>query len=146
MVPLVSLSRDDIREASLLQPTGVEHGTSPTPEEEAILLGKEVELPEAPGSLPECMEIPEPVQPTKQTDAPSPSPPPSPLPQPCCLPSWKTKKSWQEVETDPSHAGKWVCFYMQKNERVPKWWWELQSLICSKDECFSDVLVKGLAC
>ena len=91
--PLVSLSGDDIMEASLLQPTGDERGTSPTPEEEAILLGEEVKVPEAPDSLLECPEIPKSVEPTKQTDDPSPSPPPSPMPKPCHLPSWKTRKS-----------------------------------------------------
>ena len=50
MAPLVSLGGDDIAEASLLQPTGDECGTSPTLEEEAILLSEEVKPPEAPGS------------------------------------------------------------------------------------------------
>ena len=40
--PLMSLSWDDIVEVSLLEPTGEEHKTSPTLEEEAILLGKEL--------------------------------------------------------------------------------------------------------
>ena len=47
MAPLMSLSRDDIVEASLLEPTGKECKTSPTQEEEAILMGEEHELPEA---------------------------------------------------------------------------------------------------
>ena len=45
MAPLMALSSDEIVKASLLRPTGAEHRTSPTPEEEAALLG-EVELPQ----------------------------------------------------------------------------------------------------
>ena len=48
MAPLMSLSGDDIVEASLLEPMGDERGTSPTPEEEATLLGEELELLEVP--------------------------------------------------------------------------------------------------
>ena len=40
MVPLMSLNGDNFVEASLLEPTGNELGTSPTQEEEAILLGE----------------------------------------------------------------------------------------------------------
>ena len=61
MTPLMSLSADDIVEASCLEPTGEECRTSPTAEEEAVLLGEEpepLEVPEA-TSLPECSEIPE---------------------------------------------------------------------------------------
>ena len=43
---------DDIIEASLLKLTEEEHGTSPTSEEEAILLSEEVLLLEVPDSLP----------------------------------------------------------------------------------------------
>ena len=39
-------------------------------EEEAILLGKKVELPEVPGSLLECLEIPTLAEPTKQANTP----------------------------------------------------------------------------
>ena len=64
MAPLMSLSGDDIVEASLLEPAGEEHRTSPTLEEEAFLLGQELELLEAPkaASLPECPEIPKPAE------------------------------------------------------------------------------------
>ena len=65
MAPLITLSEDDIMEASLLKPTEEECGTSPTLEEEAILLGEEVKPPEVPGSLPECPEIPRFVEPAK---------------------------------------------------------------------------------
>ena len=66
------LNGDDIVEVLLLEPTGKELRTSPTPEEEAILLGEELEplkAPEAAVSLPECLETPEPVEPTKQINA-----------------------------------------------------------------------------
>ena len=48
MAPLMCLSEDEIVEASLLGPAGNEHRTSPTPEEEATLMGEEPELPETP--------------------------------------------------------------------------------------------------
>ena len=62
------LRGDDIVEASLLKPAGDECGTFPTPEEEAIFLGEEVEPPEAlesAASLPEHLEIPRSVEPIK---------------------------------------------------------------------------------
>ena len=40
MAPLMSLSRDDIVDTSLLELLGEECKTSPTPEEEAALLGR----------------------------------------------------------------------------------------------------------
>ena len=63
--PLMTLSGDDIVEASLLKPTGEEHGTLPTPEEETTLLGEEIKLPQLPGSPPERLEIPRFVEPAK---------------------------------------------------------------------------------
>ena len=39
MAPLLVLDGDEIVEASLLSPIGGEHRTSPTPQEEAALLG-----------------------------------------------------------------------------------------------------------
>ena len=65
MAPLMTLSGDDIMEASLLKPIEEEHGTSPTLEEEAILLSKEVVLPNIPGSLAECPEISKLVEPAE---------------------------------------------------------------------------------
>ena len=43
MAPLMNLNGNDIVEASLLKPTGEEPRSCPTPEEEAVLLGKEDE-------------------------------------------------------------------------------------------------------
>ena len=60
--------------------------------------------------------------------------------------SQKTRKSWWGVEADLSHTGECICSYMQKSERVSKWRREFWSLMCSKDECFGDIEVKGLAC
>ena len=48
IAPLMCLNGDEIVEASLLEPAGKEVGMAPTSEEEAILLGKEPKLPEAP--------------------------------------------------------------------------------------------------
>ena len=46
MAPLLAINSDEIVGASLLSPIGEECRTSPTPEEEAILLGNfEIELP-----------------------------------------------------------------------------------------------------
>ena len=56
MASLMTLSSDDIAEASLLKPMGEEHGTPTTPEEEAVLPGKEIKLPPVPGSSPEPAE------------------------------------------------------------------------------------------
>ena len=64
--PLNEPQWGDIVEASFLEPTGEKCGTIPTPEEEAILMGRKLELPEAPeaaASLPECPEIPNPMSP-----------------------------------------------------------------------------------
>ena len=63
--PLDDPQWDDIAEASLLKPMGEEHGTSPTPEEEAALLGEEIEPPQVPASLPEQLEIPRVVEPAE---------------------------------------------------------------------------------
>ena len=141
----MTLSGDDIIEASLLKPTKEECGTSPTPEEEAILLGKYVGPPDVPGSLPECPEFSKLAEPTEQTDALSTSPPPSPVPQLSFHPSSKAKKPQREIGADLSHAGKWVCSYLQMNERVPKLWREFRSILHPKDEHFSNVQIKGMA-
>ena len=76
MAPLMTLSRDDIVEVSLLTPIGEEHETSPTPVRETALLGKEIKLPQCPGSPPEWLEIPRFVEPAKQSTTPSASSPP----------------------------------------------------------------------
>ena len=83
----MSLSGDDIVEASLLEPTGKEHKTSPMPEEEAILLDQEHELPEASEAaapLLEHLEISRPAEPTKQINAPTTSAPLFPMSKPSC--------------------------------------------------------------
>ena len=65
MAPLMHLSGNEIVEASLLGPTSDKHGTFPTLEEEATILGEEPELPETPKatSLSEHLETPEPQRP-----------------------------------------------------------------------------------
>ena len=124
----------------------------------STLLGKEPELPEIPKatSLPEYPEIPEPTEPsewteaqpaesTKWTDTLSTSPPPCPVPQPRCHPSQKAKKSQREIGADLGHAAKFICSYLQKNEWVPGWWREFWYLLCTKDEYFGIIQVKGMA-
>ena len=143
------LNGDDIVEASLLEPTGEELGTSTTQEEEATQLGEEPEPPEVPvasASLLECLETPKAMEPTKLINTPSTSVPSSPTQQLCHHFSQKTKKSWQGIEANPSLTSEWIWSYIDKNERMPDWWREFWSILCSKDKLFSDVQVKELAC
>ena len=143
--PLMTPSRDNIVKASLLKPTREEHGTSSTLEEETVLLGKEIKLPQVPGSFPEWPEIPEFIEPAMQITTPSASSP-SPMPQPSHLHSGKAKKSWQGMEGNPNNHGRWVCFYLQEHDRVWEWWREFQSLLCSMDKCLGNIHIQGLAC
>ena len=62
----MALCSNKIVEASLLRPTGEGHKTSPTPDEEATLLG-EVEPPQVPDQL----EVHEPVHPAEQMTSPA---------------------------------------------------------------------------
>ena len=71
IAPLMCLDGDEIVEALLLEPTVDKPRTSPTLEEEAALLREELELaevPEATAFLQECLETPEPKEPTEQID------------------------------------------------------------------------------
>ena len=73
MAPLLDLSSSEIVEAYLLRQTGEEHRTSPTPEEEATLLGEikcEIKLPQVPE-----LGIHEQVHPVEWNATPSASPP-----------------------------------------------------------------------
>ena len=82
---------------------------------------------------------------TEQTDALTTLPPPSPMPQPSCHSSQKVKKHWREIWGWPEPC--WqvgLLILTQKNEQVPHWWREFWSLLNPKDECFSDI--KGMAC
>ena len=64
----MALIVDNIIEASLLKPTKEECGASPTPQEEAILLGGEPKSPETPKAT--CLfECPEPPEPSEWIDA-----------------------------------------------------------------------------
>ena len=56
------------------------------------------------------------------------------------------KKSQQGIEADPSLTSNWIWSYVENNERVPNWWRELQSILCSQDEPFNDIQVKELTC
>ena len=75
----MTLSGNDIVEASLLRPTKEEYGTFPTPEEEAILLGEEIKMPQV-------TEISEGVKPAEQMTTLRVSSP-SPTPWSNCCPS-----------------------------------------------------------
>ena len=49
------------------------------------------------------------------------------------------------MKANPISPGRWVSLYLQEHDRVPEWWREFQSLLCSKDECMSNIQVQGLA-
>ena len=77
--PLMQLDGDEIIEASLLGIIDNRPITPPTLEEEAVLLGDELEPQEAQEvtmSPPECPKTPEPEEPTEQSDSPCPPAPP----------------------------------------------------------------------
>ena len=116
----------------------------PTLEEEATLLGREVEPPKVPDSLQEYLKIPRIVEPAEQITTPSASPPLSLAPQTCHHPSQKAKKSWRGIDANTNNEGEWVCSYVQKDNRLPEWWREFWSLLHSNDECFSNIKVKGM--
>ena len=109
-----------------LKPTKEEHGTSPNPEEEAILLRKQTEPLQTPG-----------VEPAKWITTPR-SPTPSPIPWPNCLPSSRGRGSVRKIDTDPNHPGQCVCLYLLEHDRVPEWWRELGDI--------GNVLVQKMAC
>ena len=120
----------------------------PTPEEEATLLGKELELLEAPvvaASLQEHLETPEPIKSTEQINTLSTPAPSSPTPKPFHHFSWKIKKSQWGIEANPSLTSKWIQSFIGKKERVPDWWREFQSILYSKDEPCTNIQVKELA-
>ena len=87
MAPLMTLDGDDIVEASLLRLNGEEPGSSPTPEEEAVLLDEEDEPSEEPGSTPGHVEIPRFVEPAEWTATPVTSTVPCLASEPHCCPS-----------------------------------------------------------
>ena len=129
----MTLSRDNIVKASLLKPTKEECGTSPTPEEEAILFGIETEPPQTPG-----------VKSAKWITAPR-SPSWSPAPWPNCYPSPRPRESVKRIDADPNQPGWWVCLYLQRHDRVPEWWREFQSLIPSMDKSTGDIPIQMMA-
>ena len=138
MAPLMHLDEDEIVEALLLGPTDNEPITSPTPEEEAVLLGDELEPLEAQEatSFPcEHPEAPEPEESAEWSDA-------------LCLPapsatalgssvnqSWDTRRAWHRAR--PRHLAtldplaipsEWVPAYRTKRDELPTWWPEFWSL------------------
>ena len=100
----MALSGDEIIKDSLLRPTGEEHRTSATPEEEATVLGK-IELPQ----VPEQLGVHELVHPAEWIATPVASPP-SPPSQPSCLPSQKAKKSQQVIKAKTTSAASGSMF------------------------------------
>ena len=112
----MSLSRENIVRAPFLRPTEEECGTSPTPEEEAILLGKEIKLPQVP-------EISEGVEPAKQMTTLRTSSP-SPTPWSNCHPYQKAEESWNGICANTNCPGRLIYFYLQENDRVLEWWTE----------------------
>ena len=137
MAPLLVLNGDEIVEASLLSLIGRECRTSPTPEEEAALLG-DIKHKIEPSQVPEPLEVCEQVQSAEQTAAPTASHP---------SPSFLTRSSpfpeGKEVpgKSNQCRCNQWVKAYLEENDRVPKWWREFQCLLWYP----SDSLIQNLA-
>ena len=93
--------------------------------------------------LPECLEVPEPAEPSEQINTPTIFAPLSPTPS--HHPFWRTKKSWWGTDGNPSLANKWIWSYVDKNKRVLDWWREFRSIHHSKEECCNNAQVKELA-
>ena len=102
----MTLNGGDIVEASLLRPTREELGSSLTPEEEAILLGKEDEPSEEPSPMPRHVEIPRFVELVEQTTTPVTFAVPCLVSNPHSCPSWKGMKLWEGIDIDPNNLGK----------------------------------------
>ena len=137
-----------------LEPTGKECRTSLTPEEEATLLEEEatlleeehkpLESLEAAASLPECLKTPKSAEATEQINNLSTAAPSSPTPKFCHHSSQKAKKSWWGIEANSSLTSGWIQSYIDKNKRVPNWWREFQSILCSRDEPCTNIKVKEI--
>ena len=104
--------------AFLLRPTGEEHRTSPTPDEEAALLG-EVDILQ----VPEQLEVHELVHPAEwiATHA---APPHPLLPNQVTSLLRRQKKSQQGIKVNTTSAGQWVSAYLEENNRASEWWRE----------------------
>ena len=119
MVALISLSRDDIVEASLL---GIHRwGTW------NLLYDGGGSHPSGQGTwaprgccIPPRM-IPRPTEPTEQMYTPNTCAPLFPTSKPSCHSSWETKKSLWGTEADPCLTTEWIQSYVEKNKRVPDW-------------------------
>ena len=122
MTPLMTLNGDDIVEASQLRPTVEEPGPSPTPEEEAALMGEEDEPSEVPGPTPRHSEIPRFVESAELTTTPVTSAVPCLASEPHSHPSQKAKKLWEGIDVDPNNPGKWIQAYLERDNRLPEWW------------------------
>ena len=152
MAPLLVLNGNKIIEASLLRHAG-ECRTSPTPEEEATLLGdikpnikhkikQEIKCKIEPPQILEQLEICEQVQPAEWTPT-STAFLQSSSSQPSNIPSQKAKKLEERATGAYTiSAYQWVWAYLEENYRVPKWWREFWSL--PKHPC--DPAIQKLAC
>ena len=117
----------------------------PTPEEEATLLCKEDEPSEVPGPTPRHLEIPRFVEPAEQTTTAATSAAPYLASESCSCPSWKGKKLWEWIGTDPNNSSQWVQAYLERDNRLPEWWKEFCPLVHSIDGHCNDAKVKSLA-
>ena len=134
MSPFMTLSRDDIVKAFLLKPTEEKCGTSPTLEEEAIFLDKEMELLQTPG-----------VEPAKQITAPR-SPSPFPTPWSNHHSSLRARESVKGIDADPNQPSQWAHLCLQEHDRVLEWWREFWSLVPSTDKNVGDIPVQMMGC
>ena len=149
MAPLMCLNGYKIVETSLLEPTWDRHGTSPTPEERATILGEKQgpsEAPEAIAPFQECLETPQLKETTEQFDALS-----TPVPSKVCHDaSQKTKRSQQRIEppslptANPDIISNWVLAYLEKSREIPNWWWEFWSICCQGAKPLNNPQVQAL--
>ena len=71
---------------------------------------------------------------------------PPPLPNLTATPPQRQRGLGRGIDADPNSPSRWVCFYLQENDRVPEWWREFQLLIPSLDESFGNVPVQRMTC
>ena len=140
----MNLNGEDIVEASLLRLIIEEPGPFPT-SEEAILLCEEDEPAEVSGPTPRHLEIPRYIEPAEWTTTPVTSTVPHLEQEAHCHPSQKGKSLWRGIDVDPNKPDWCVQAYLERDNRLPKWWKEFHPLVHSVDGHCDDAQVKILA-
>ena len=135
----MTISGDDVMEVSLLRPVEEESGPSPTPEEEASLMGEGDGSLGAPGSDHLQVEISRFIEPAKWTTTPVTS---TAL---HCYPSLKREQSWEGIDVNPNNTSQWVCTYLKKDSQFPEWWEEFWPLTHSAWGWCNEAQAKNMA-